>query len=212
MTSAPPCRAWRLLFQAAEKSGSRTHRRRLTRLAGFEVRAPHRGANLLRYRRPVYFSDGCCMSTNASFAGRRTSRASPTRRVNLTRSKNSSTSYGQIAADPGAVAKSGDRYPALAALPREFPGDGCDRLACKAQVRAVQNAVFRGTDRIRGTPMPGAERVHDRDPKLVPRCGGPSETLTSVPTKPTRRRRRRRRRLLSPLPTQRAGSRRSKMR
>ena len=32
----------------AEKSGGRTHQKRLTPLTGFEVRAPHRGAFLFR--------------------------------------------------------------------------------------------------------------------------------------------------------------------
>src|SRR5665213_1277028 len=41
----------------AEKSGSRTHQRRLTPLTGFEVRAPHRGAIPFQRRNPLFFVD-----------------------------------------------------------------------------------------------------------------------------------------------------------
>ena len=36
-----------MLRKMAEEGGSRTHQARRTRLTGFEVRAPHRGAILL---------------------------------------------------------------------------------------------------------------------------------------------------------------------
>jgi hypothetical protein len=62
----------------AEKSGSRTHQKRLTPLAGFEVRAPHRGAFLFRVganrtgARQLYKGAVDHSSANTSRAGRTT--------------------------------------------------------------------------------------------------------------------------------------------